>query len=66
LPPSKIIDRKGKSMARQNEKENRKSRSGYCKRNRTGEDIEMLNERYSDPESGSYGSTRYKDHIDGA
>lgn len=53
-------------MAEQNEKENRKSRGGYRKRNRTGEDIDMLNERYSDPESGGYGSTRYKDHIDGA
>ncbi len=38
----------------------------YRKKNRTGEDIDMLNERYTDPESGGYGSYRYKDHIDGA
>ena len=29
-------------------------------------DIDMLNERYSDPQSGSWGSVRYKDDIDGA
>lgn len=38
----------------------------YKKKYRTGEDIDMLNERYTDPESGSWGSSSYKDHIDGA
>lgn len=34
--------------------------------NRTGEDIDMLNERrYEEKGSGAY-STSYKDHIDGA
>ncbi len=33
----------------------------------TGEDIEMLHERETDPEASDYnGSYRYKDHIDGA
>ncbi len=36
------------------------------KKYRTGEDIDMLNERYTDPESGGWGSSKYKDHIDGA
>ncbi len=43
-----------------------KPMGGYRKKNRTGEDIDMLNERYTDPESGGFGSYRYKDHIDGA
>ncbi len=38
----------------------------YLKSNRTGEDIDMLHERELDPESGSGGSRRYLDHIDGA
>lgn len=33
---------------------------------RTGEDIDMLREREIDPQSGNYGSKKYKDHIDGA
>lgn len=34
--------------------------------NRTGEDIDMLNEDKTDPESGSDGSVSYKDNYDGA
>jgi hypothetical protein len=34
--------------------------------NRTGEDIDMLNEGKSDPESGDAASSRYQDDIDGA
>ena len=43
-----------------------KRKSGL-RSNRTGEDIDMLNERKME-ESPSYasGSTRYKNHIDGA
>lgn len=48
------------------EEKKRKPTTSYKKKNRTGEDIDMLNERYTDPESGGYGSYRYKDHIDGA
>jgi hypothetical protein len=34
--------------------------------NRTGEDLDMLNEAKTDPESGEAGSSHYKDDIDGA
>ncbi|MCH3910003.1 MAG: hypothetical protein LKF75_02080 [Bacilli bacterium] len=34
--------------------------------NRTGEDIDMLRERESDPQSGEYGSDSYKDNYDAA
>jgi hypothetical protein len=34
--------------------------------NRTGEDIDMLNESHSDPESSDSGSDSYKNDIDGA
>jgi hypothetical protein len=36
------------------------------KNNRTGEDIDMLHENETDPQSGSAGSYAYKDHEDGA
>jgi hypothetical protein len=37
------------------------------KSNRTGEDIDMLHEKESDPESSSdYGSDSYKDNYDAA
>lgn len=45
------------------EKEKRKHRFTHL----TGEDIEMLHENDSDPQSSdSWGSYRYKDNIDGA
>ena len=53
-------------MGEQKKNEKPRSSGNYRKKNRTGEDIDMLNERYTDPESGGYGSYRYKDHIDGA
>lgn len=34
------------------------------KKERTGEDIDMLHERDMEPESYSNGSYRYRDHID--
>ena len=62
-----IIGLKGNDMSEEKEEEKkRKPATSYKKKNRTGEDIDMLNERYTDPESGGYGSYRYKDHIDGA
>ena len=37
------------------------------KSNRTGEDIDMLHEKESDPESSNdYGNEAYKDHYDAA
>jgi hypothetical protein len=42
------------------------SDSGERRLNRTGEDIDMLNETKTDPESGEAGSSHYKDDIDGA
>lgn len=53
-------------MGEEKKKEKPRSSGSYRKKNRTGEDIDMLNERYTDPESGGFGSYRYKDHIDGA
>ena len=53
-------------MGEEKKDEKRKPTTFYKKKNRTGEDIDMLNERYTDPESDGYGSYRYKDHIDGA
>ncbi len=44
------------------EKEKRKY--VHRKRERTGEDIDMLHEREMEPESHSNGSFRYRDHID--
>lgn len=43
-----------------------KKKSPYVpkRKNRTGEDIDMLRERDLEPESGSKGSYRYRDHID--
>jgi hypothetical protein len=38
----------------------------HQKNNRTGEDIDMLHEKDSDPESGDYGSSSYKDNYDAA
>ena len=61
-----IIGPKGKTMSEPNQEKERKQKTTYRKKNRTGEDIDMLNERYTDPESCGYGSSRYKDHIDGA
>ncbi len=34
------------------------------RKDRTGEDIDMLHEREMEPESHSNGSYRYRDHID--
>lgn len=34
--------------------------------NRTGEDIDMLHEKETDPEDYDSGSTKYKDNYDGA
>lgn len=48
------------------EKKPEPPRKKIYKKYRTGEDIDMLNERYTDPEGGSWGSSKYKDHIDGA
>lgn len=45
-----------------NEKEKR--RYVPRKRERTGEDIDMLHEREMEPESHSNGSFSYRDHID--
>jgi hypothetical protein len=36
------------------------------KSNRTGEDIDMLHEKETDPESGDEGSSSYKDNYDAA
>ena len=52
-------------MDKDEKKKDEKKQPTY-KKYRTGEDIDMLNERYSDPQSGSWGSVRYKDDIDGA
>lgn len=52
-------------MEEEKEKKTQKKKPQY-KKYRTGEDIDMLNERYTDPESGSWGSLHYKDDIDGA
>lgn len=44
-----------------------KNRERPKKRNRTGEDIDMLHEDEYEPQSNDYsGSYKYKDHIDGA
>ncbi len=48
------------------EKKPEPPRKKIYKKYQTGEDIDMLNERYTDPEGGSWGSSKYKDHIDGA
>ncbi len=47
---------------------NKKNNPGHSEQrlNRTGEDIDMLNETKTDPESGEAGSSHYKDDIDGA
>ena len=50
----------------EDEKKKDERKKPTYKKYRTGEDIDMLNERYSDPQSGSWGSVRYKDDIDGA
>ena len=52
-------------MDKDEKKKDERKKPTY-KKYRTGEDIDMLNERYSDPQSGSWGTVRYKDDIDGA
>lgn len=45
----------------------KKKNNRYLRSSLTGEDIDMLHEKESEPESSDYrGSYRYKDHIDGA
>ena len=62
-----IIRRKEESTVEDDKKKNPPVfKTSYKKKYRTGEDIDMLNERYTDPESGGWGSSSYKDHIDGA
>lgn len=46
------------------EEENKKHTA--LRNNRTGEDIDMLHEKDSDPESSDSGSLKYKDDYDGA
>jgi|GEM_PF-6601543 hypothetical protein len=38
----------------------------YIKKKYTGEDLDMLNERDMDGDSGKAGSEKYKDHEDAA